>query len=72
VSVVLSTEKELKWIIPIIGLAKREETIITDKLEKIKIAKSSPAIRFVMRIRDEAHRFALSYHKKLRSKAIFA
>ena len=56
--------------IPLIGLAKKEETIITDKLNEIKLAKNSVALHLVMRIRDEAHRFAISYHKKLRSKFI--
>lgn len=54
--------------IPIIGLAKREETIITSDFKEIKLPKNSPALQLVMRIRDEAHRFAITYHKKLRSK----
>ncbi len=58
--------------IPVIGLAKREETIITPDIEnfiEISLPKDSPALHLVMRIRDEAHRFAITYHKKLRSKA---
>jgi len=58
--------------IPLIGLAKREETIITNGLKEIKLPKDSPALQLIMRLRDEAHRFAITYHKKLRSKAIFA
>ena len=54
--------------IPIIGLAKKEETIITSHLAEIKLPKDSSALKLVMRIRDEAHRFAITYHKKLRSK----
>jgi len=54
--------------IPLIGIAKREEIIITSDLREIKLSKSSPALRLVMRIRDEAHRFAISYHRKLRNK----
>ncbi len=57
--------------IPIIGLAKREETIITSDLQEILLPKSSPALLLVMRIRDEAHRFAITFHKKLRSKNNF-
>lgn len=55
-------------MIPIIGLAKREETIVTIDLQEIVLPKHSPAIKLLQRIRDEAHRFAITYHKKLRSK----
>lgn len=54
--------------IPIIGLAKKEETIITSNFDEIKLSKDSDALKLIMRIRDEAHRFAITYHKKLRSK----
>jgi excinuclease ABC subunit C len=57
---------------PIIGLAKREETIVTSDLEEISLPKHSPALQLIMRIRDEAHRFAITYHKKLRSKNFLA
>lgn len=62
---------ELSIDIPLIGLAKREETIITSSLLEIKLPKDSKALLLIMKIRDEAHRFAITYHKKLRSKAIF-
>ncbi len=55
--------------LPLIGLAKRDEIIITPDLKEIRLSKNSPALRLVMRIRDEAHRFAITYHKKLRSKS---
>jgi len=58
--------------IPLIGLAKREETIITSDLRGISLPKDSKALHIVMKIRDEAHRFAITYHKKLRSKFIFS
>ncbi len=54
--------------LPMIGLAKREETMVTPDLEEIHIPKSSPALQLVMRIRDEAHRFGITFHRKLRSK----
>lgn len=57
--------------IPLIGLAKREETIITSDLEEIKIPKSSPALQLIMRLRDEAHRFAITFHKSVRNKNLF-
>lgn len=57
--------------IPLIGLAKREETIITSDFKEIRLPKDSKALQIVMRLRDEAHRFAITYHKKLRSKFTF-
>lgn len=59
---------DLGITIPLIGLAKREETIITRDFQEIKLKKSDPALQLVMRIRDEAHRFAITFHRKLRSK----
>lgn len=61
--------EELHSSIPLIGLAKREETIITSDFREIKLPKRMPALQLMMRIRDEAHRFAITYHRKLRSKA---
>ena len=55
-------------IIPLVGLAKREEIIITSDFRQIKLPRDSKQLHLVMRIRDEAHRFAITYHKKLRSK----
>ncbi len=56
--------------IPIIGLAKREEIIVTQNFEEIVLPHDTPALQLLMRIRDEAHRFAIMYHRKLRSKII--
>lgn len=58
--------------IALIGLAKAEETIITTDLRQIKLSQKSKELQLIMRIRDEAHRFAVSYHRKLRSKSIFS
>lgn len=63
---------ELGINIPIIGLAKREETIITSNLKEINLPRNNQALYLIMRVRDEAHRFAINYHKKLRSKNIFS
>ncbi len=64
----LEVLKKLSLNIPLIGLAKREETIVTSDLKEISLPKSSIALKLLMRIRDEAHRFAISYHRHLRSK----
>lgn len=57
--------------IPLIGIAKREELLITSDFKTIRLSKRSEGLMLVRRIRDEAHRFAIAYHKKLRSKLIF-
>lgn len=54
--------------IPVVGIAKREELLITSDFKIIRLSKSSDALTLVRRIRDEAHRFAITYHRKLRSK----
>jgi len=55
--------------VPVISIAKAEELIYTEnKSAPLKLARSSPALKLIMRIRDETHRFAISYHKLLRGK----
>jgi len=55
--------------LPLIALAKREEVIYGDGfMEGLRLPEGSLAHRLVRRIRDEAHRFAITYHRKLRSK----
>jgi len=57
--------------IPIIGLAKRlEEVFIPGYSKAQNISKSSSAIILLRRIRDEAHRFAITYHRQKRDKDI--
>lgn len=54
---------------PIISLAKRlEEVYVPDQSDPITIPKSSPALLLLKRIRDEAHRFAITYNRKVRAK----
>lgn len=67
VSAALEILKQNNVSIPLIGLAKRFETIITSNGEEIHIPKSSPALQLMMRLRDESHRFAITFHRKLRS-----
>jgi excinuclease ABC subunit C len=51
------------------SLAKRAEEVFTpDRLEPLVLDLTSPALQALQRIRDEAHRFAITYHKKLRSR----
>lgn len=57
--------------IPIIGLAKEFEHIfIPDYPSPIILPSNSRALHLLMRVRDEAHRFAVTYHKTLRTKDI--
>ncbi len=57
--------------IPIIGLAKEFEEIYTiDSKEPIILPEDDNALHLLQRIRDEAHRFAITYHRSLRGKDI--
>lgn len=55
--------------LPLISLAKEEEIIYRgDGGEPLKLPASSPALRLLQQVRDESHRFALSYHRLLRNR----
>ena len=59
--------------IPIIGLAKEfEEIYIPNSKRPIIIPKNNKALHLLQQVRDESHRFAITYHRKLRSKNIQA
>ncbi|MDP1854168.1 MAG: excinuclease ABC subunit UvrC [Candidatus Omnitrophota bacterium] len=59
----------LRLRIPIISLAKKEEEIYLPQKDKpLRLAMDSKALTLIRRIRDEAHRFAVSYHRLLRKK----
>ena len=54
---------------PIISLAKRlEEVFVPDESDPVPIPKTSSALRLLQQIRDEAHRFAITFHRSLRDK----
>ncbi len=50
-----------------IGLAKKEELLVTrDRPDAVALAPNDPALLLLQRIRDEAHRFAVTFHRKAR------
>ncbi len=75
VSSVMEVLAHLNIKFPVIGLAKKFEAIIIPEKEtrryvfqEVRVSLSRPALNLVRRIRDEAHRFAINYHRTLRSK----
>ncbi|HMG42268.1 MAG TPA: excinuclease ABC subunit UvrC [Acidimicrobiales bacterium] len=55
--------------IPVASLAKRfEEVFVPGQSEPVRIPRGSEALYLLQRIRDEAHRFAIAYHRQLRGK----
>jgi excinuclease ABC subunit C len=57
--------------VDLIGLAKREETVVREHAAPLALPRRSAALRALQRLRDEAHRFGLTYHRLLRSRARF-
>lgn len=59
--------------LPVASLAKKEEIIFTPaQKDGIRLDRTSPALKLFQNIRDEAHRFALSFHRLRRKKRSFA
>jgi excinuclease ABC subunit C len=55
--------------LPLIGLAKRlEEIVIPGERDTLLLPKSSSSLRLLQQIRDEAHRFAITFHRELRQR----
>lgn len=55
-----------KFKIPVFGLAKREEWLYPPEGEIVKLPRKSLSLKLLQKIRDESHRFAINYHRKLR------
>ena len=64
----LAIMRKNNYNIPMIGIAKREETIVLEGGREILLPRNSLALHLIQRIRDEAHRFAVTYHRSLRAK----
>ena len=58
---------------PVASLAKREELIfLRGREDAIALPRSSPVLQLVQRVRDEAHRFAIGFHRQVRSRRTIA
>ncbi len=64
----LSALDELGVNIPVVGLAKKEETIVFPSGEELLLDKADPGLRVLIAIRDECHRFATSFNQRMRSR----
>jgi excinuclease ABC subunit C len=68
-SAALGVLKDLNITVPLIALAKREEEIYTiNKQFPLRLPKTSEALKLLQRIRNEAHRFAITFHRLRRGK----
>ena len=71
-SAALAELQKLEVSIPIVSLAKREEEVfVPKKRAAIQLSLNSLGLKLLQRMRDEAHRFAIAYHRKLRTKKSF-
>jgi excinuclease ABC subunit C len=58
--------------LPAVGLAKREEEIfMADRRAPLKLSRAAEALKLLQRVRDEAHRFVIGFHRQRRSKQLF-
>lgn len=65
-------ELELEGELTLIGLAKNEEEIFfTGDTQSLKLPYNSTSLKFIRHIRDEVHRFGITFHRKKRSKGTF-
>ena len=70
-SAALESLNELKVNLPIVALAKRlEELFLPGESESLRVAKNSPALNILKQLRDEAHRFAITFQRQKRTKGI--
>lgn len=68
----LKAMDEVGLSLPAVGLAKKQELLYVAGLsEPIALPLNSPGLTLLRRLRDEAHRFAISYHRKVRDKRMF-
>src|SRR5690606_34263224 len=56
--------------IPLVGLAKKQETLILEDGEELLAPLTHPALKLLINVRDEAHRVAVGYNRQRRGKAL--
>jgi excinuclease ABC subunit C len=70
VAVEVLEEFGLTEVVPVVGLAKQEEELfLPGQSRSVWLKRGSPALHLVQRLRDEAHRWGITYHRNLRRKA---
>jgi excinuclease ABC subunit C len=77
-SAALAARDSLRLSVPMVGLAKRHELIYVPigmagqeySFREVELPLNSPGLLLLRRLRDEAHRFALTYHRKIRDKRV--
>jgi excinuclease ABC subunit C len=75
--VALEVKKKFKLSVPVVALAKDrrdkngEKIFIPKKSDPIMLPEGSSALLLIQRLRDEAHRFAITYHRDVRSRGLF-
>ena len=65
-----------RWVVPVLAVAKsgqrsasaRDKIFFPGEKKPLELPLASPALHVIKRVRDEAHRFAISYHRLLRKK----
>lgn len=81
VNVVFKVFKKHKLNIPIIGIVKgeglrsagaRDKLYFPGQSKPLELSLASPALHLIKRVRDEAHRFAIGYHRRIRSKSFLS
>lgn len=56
--------------VPLVGLAKKQETLLTEDGKDILVPRTHPALRLLINVRDEAHRTAVGYNRQRRGRAM--
>jgi excinuclease ABC subunit C len=65
----LAALDRLDLALPVVGLAKREEEIwLAERTEPVRLSRRDPALQLLQRLRDEAHRFAVTRHRGRRER----
>lgn len=64
--------ENLKFKIPVFGLAKKQEWLYPPDGKIIKLPKKSLSLRLLQNLRDESHRFAVAYHRELRDRGMIS